>query len=122
MNIIDLTSELITAFPKIPVFYNHIVVEEGQELTPPYIVTNSEETSPFHADNCNYFSFVRNTVSLYVGKLTERNLQMLDKFFNARNIPFSKKTTFDEFSYCYEIEYTVSLEDIEVTQDGNDNP
>lgn len=123
MTIIDLTSKLIEEFPKVPVFYNHVVVEEGQELNPPYIVTNSEGINPFHADNCNYYTFVRNTVDLYLGTLTEKTLLMLDKFFVKYGIRFDKNESFDEFAYLYQIEYVVYLDEVEeeVTEDGNGN-
>ena len=121
MTIVDLTSALISAFPKIPVYYNHVIIEEGQEIKPPYIVTNSETINPFHADNCNYYTFVNNTVSLYVGTLSEKYLTMLDKFFTKNGIKFDKNLSFDEFSYLNDLEYTVQLDEVEDSEDGGDN-
>lgn len=122
MTIIDLTAALIDAFPKIPVFYNHIIVEEGAETPPAYIVTNSEQTNPFHADNKTYYAFVSNTVKLYVGNLSEKFLSMLDKFFKKNGIAYTKDVNFDEFAYLYEIAYTVSLDEVEDEENGNDQP
>lgn len=116
MTIIDLTSALISEFTNIPVFYNHIVVEEGDEINPPYIVTNHDTINPFHADNKTYWSFTKNTVTLYVGKLSERYLKILDNFLDGQNIPFQKNITFDELEMLYAIEYDVSLDDLEYTE------
>lgn len=121
MTIIDLTTALTTAFPKIPVFYNHIIVEDGDELNPPWIVTNHEDINPFFADNKTYWLGTRNTVTQYVAKLTETNLKRLDRFFDQNEIPFQKEINFDEMEMLYSIQYTVQLDDLEVSDDGDDN-
>lgn len=123
MNIIDLTSELISAYPKIPVFYNHVVVEDGQELPVPYIVTNHETIDSFFADNQSYWIASANSVTLYVAKLSEKYLKMLDKFFGLRSIPFGKSVSFDELTMVYSIVYDIQIDDIpeqEDEEDGND--
>lgn len=114
MNLYDLTDLLIKAFrTTAPVFYHHVIVQENEELPVPYIITNSEELSPFRADDCNYFQFVRNTVTLYTERYDPDLMKKLEKLLKKYEIPFSRSTDFDDAQLLFSTEYVVELEDLE---------
>lgn len=113
MNLYDLTSLLDDKFSKTaPVFYHHAVVQDGEELPVPYIVTNSEEIAPFRADNSNYFSFVQNTVTLYTDRFDPEMMGEVEKVFNDNCIPFERSTDFDEEQMLFFTEYDVQLDEL----------
>lgn len=112
MNLYDLTAVLTTSFQSVPVFYHHAIIQEGEELPVPFIVTNSESLSPFRADDSNYYAFVRNTVTLYTERYDVELMSSLEDVFNSNCIPFERTTEFDEQQMLFYTEYVVQLDEL----------
>lgn len=114
MNLYDLTTILTNTFKKkVPVFFHHVLVQEDEELPVPYIVTNSQELAPFRADDSNYFSFVRNTVTLYTERFDVDLMKRLEDLFTSNKIPFTRSQDFDDAQLLFITEYVVQLEELE---------
>lgn len=95
----------------IPVFFHHMFVEDGEELPPVYVVTDSQGINPFRADNKNYFMQVINTVTLYAATYREDLLAKVEKVLNDAAIPFDRETEYDEAELMFYTTYTVQLDD-----------
>ena len=114
MNLYDLTTLLTTEFgASVPVFFHHVNVQENEELPGPYIITNSQELAPLRADDCNYFAFVRNTVTLYTERFDPDVMKKLEKLLTDNEIPFSRSNDFDDAQMLFYTEYVVQLDDLE---------
>lgn len=114
MNLYELTDILKTEFGKnIPVFFHHVLLQENEELPVPYMITNAEELTPFRADDCNYFQFVRNTVTLYTERYDPETMKQVEALLTNNQIPFSRSSDFDDDQLLFITEYVVELDDLE---------
>lgn len=114
MNLYDLTDILTREFKKsIPVYFHHVLLQENEELPVPYIITNSEELTPFRADDCNYFQFVRNTVTLHTERYDPETMKQVEALLTNNQIPFSRSSDFDDDQLLFITEYVVELDDLE---------
>lgn len=114
MNLYELTDILKTEFgSNIPVFFHHVLLQENEELPVPYMITNAEELTPFRADDCNYFQFVRNTVTLYTERYDPETMKQVEVLLTNNLIPFSRSSDFDDDQLLFITEYVVELDDLE---------
>lgn len=118
MDLYELTTALTTEFGNdAPVYYHHVVVQEGEDLPVPYIITFAEELAPFRADDCNYYQFTNNTVTLYTETFDTALMKRLEKVFVDNRIPFERTTDWDEEQMLFYHTYTVGLEDLPEEED-----
>lgn len=111
MTIETLTTLLTEALgDAIPVFFHHVFIEEGEEIPPVYIVTDSTGVNPFRADNINYYMSYINTVTVCTASFDETVLATVEGVFNDAGIPFERETDFDDDQYLYLTVYEVNLE------------
>ena len=96
MTIEQLFEQMVDAFPEMAedgkIFFDHVDVEEGAEILPPYIVLTETQTDPFFADNTTYYLTVLHAVNLYTIEYDVPLMQNIEEFLNVRNIPFTRNT------------------------------
>ena len=113
----SLYTAFVNRFPKLDrngkIFFDHIVVQEGDEVVPPYIVFRSESLNPFFADNCVYFATVNNFIDVYTEMETEGLHGQIEAVLASLDISFSKTTDWDNDLGMYLTEYSVTLGDEE---------
>ena len=118
MNLYELTTALTTAFGNdVPVYYHHVIVQEGEDLPVPYIITNEEELAPFRADDCNYYQFTNNTVTLYTDTFDVSLMKQLEKVFDDNGVTYERSSDWDEGQMLFYYTYTVGLVDLDEEED-----
>ena len=111
MTIADLTTALETALgASVPVYFHHVFVEDGEELPPAYVVTDSTGVNPFHADNKTYYFTIINTVTVYSKNYNATLLAAVDAVLSNNNIPYDRATEYDEETLMYYTEYDINLD------------
>lgn len=111
MTIQDLTDLIETKFGEsVPVFFHHVLVDDGEEIPPVYIITDSQEINAFRADNINYFIQVINTATIWSARYDETLLNKMDAVLAEAAIPYDRTTEYDDDAMMYFTEYTVSLD------------
>lgn len=118
MTVEQLFQQMIDAFPALAeagkIFFDHITVEDGDEITPPYIVLTETQSDPFFADNTTYYLTVANAINLYTAEYDVAIMQSIEEFLNVRKIPFTRNTEWlDEIAEWLTI-YGVNLGPSEV--------
>lgn len=110
-----LYAAFVNRFPKLDrngkIFFDHIIVQEGDEVVPPYIVFRSESLNPFFADNCVYFATVNNFIDVYTETDGEGIHEQIEAVLASLDIPFSKTSDWDNDLGMYLTEYSVTLGD-----------
>ena len=110
-----LYAAFVNRFPKLDrngkIFFDHIIVQEGDEVVPPYIVFRSESLNPFYADNCVYFATVNNFIDVYTKTDEEGIHGQIEAVLASLDIPFSKTSDGDNDLGMYLTEYSVTLGD-----------
>lgn len=112
MTISELTTALETTLgASVPVFFHHVFVEDGEEIPPAYIVTDSTGVNPFHADNKTYYFTIINTVTVYSKTYNTTLLSAVDAVLSNNKIPYDRSTEYDEETLMYYTEYDITLDD-----------
>ena len=118
MTIEKLFHEMCDAFPTLvedgKIFFDHIDVEDGEEITPDYIVLTETQTDPFYADNITYYLTILHAVNLYTSDYGAELSQSIEDFLTSRNIPFTKSVEWLEEIACWFTSYGVDLDPSEV--------
>ena len=115
MSLEGLYAAFVNRFPKLDrngkIFFDHIIVQEGEEVVPPYIVFRSESLNPFFADNCVYFATVNNFIDVYTETDGEGIHGQIEAVLASLDIPFTKTSGWDNDLGMYLTEYSVTLGD-----------
>lgn len=110
-----LYAAFVNRFPKLDkngkIFFDHIIVQEGDEVVPPYIVFRSESLNPFFADNCVYFATVNNFIDVYTETDGEGMHGQIEAVLASLDIPYTKTSDWDDDLGMYLTEYSVTLGD-----------
>ena len=103
------------------VFYDHIEVQEGQEVEPPYIVIKETPADPFFADNQTYYLTINDNLIAYTTSDFENLIDAIDEFLTNAEIPFSRESEWNEDTWLYEHTYSLALNAEEDQDDEQDN-
>lgn len=113
MNLEDFYSAAKTKFSaeNIPVFYDHVVVEQQEELFPPFLVIREVEFSPFHADNRNYYMAIQYEMLAFSSMRSQSFRKMIKDFLEDLGISYDLTPQgFDSDSMLFTDQYTLELE------------
>ena len=112
-NLSGLYDAFVNRFPKLDtngkIFFDHIIVQEGDEVVPPYVVFRTESLNPFYADNTLYFATVNNYIDVYSETAAEGLHKQIEALLTSLEITFTSTGGWDDSYGMYMTEYTVSL-------------
>lgn len=114
MTIETLYAEMLRKFPNTPIFFDHIEVEDGQELAPPYIVLTEIRQDPFYADDTTYYLTVRHTIDLYTKRYDVTKIDKIEKFLRTKGITFETSVEWLDDVEMYLSSIEVQLDPSEV--------
>lgn len=118
MTVEQVFAELLTTFPKMAndgkLFFDHIEVQDGQEIVPPYAVVREIRQDPFCADDTVYYLTIRHVVELFTVKYDNALISKFKRFFNDRAIPFTLSSGWEDDLDCYATAFEMQLDPSEV--------
>ena len=71
------------------IFFDHIYVEDGGEVLPPYMVLTETEKDPFYADNKVFYMTIKHTLDVYTAAYDEELINGVVDFLNGLSLTFS---------------------------------
>ena len=93
MTVEQLYTELVNGFQLLAdtgkIFFDHIDVEDGNEVLPPYMVLTETEKDPFYADNKVFYMTIRHTLDVYTATYDEELINSVVEFLNELSLSFS---------------------------------
>ena len=93
MTVEQLYTELVNGFQLLAdtgkIFFDHIDVEDGSEVLPPYMVLTETEKDPFYADNKVFYMTIRHTLDVYTATYDEEFINGAVDFLNELSLSFS---------------------------------
>lgn len=114
MTLEALFQQMVNAFPTLAdegkIFFDHVTVQDGDEVLPDYIVLTETQSDPFFADNQTYYLTVAHSVTLYTFDYNIELMQSIEEFLNARLIPFTRSVEWSDEMAVYITVYGVNLE------------
>lgn len=114
MTLTELYQAMLSALPDLAAvtFYDHIEVDEDQELYPPFIFVHEVNGNPFHADNRVYYLSIENRIDVYTADRSIEVRQEVTKFLTDLNIAFTlSMDDFDFETMLYVDHFTISLQE-----------
>lgn len=118
MTVEQLFAALLVAFPALAnagkIFFDHIEVTDGEEITPPYMVLTETEQDPFFADDTVYYLTIRHTLELYTVTYDAPFIDRVERFFNDHQIPFALSVEWRDELDMYDATFEVQLDKSEV--------
>lgn len=114
MTLPQLYEAMLTELPELAAvtFYDHIEVDEGEELFPPFIFIHEVNGNPFHADNTVYYLSIENRIDVYTADRSVEVRQSIMAFLNSINVPFTLTMgDFDPDTMLYMDSFNLSLQD-----------
>ena len=115
MTLEELYTAMLTALPDLAEasFYDHIEVDEGQEIFPPFIFVHEEAGDPFMADDQVYFLGIDNKIDVYTADRSTTVRNSIINFLNGLNLPFTLQLgEIDSDTMLYVDSFVVSLDNI----------
>lgn len=120
MRVEELFTALLTEFPTLAedgrIFYDHIEVQDGDELAPPYIVLTETEQDPFFADDTVFYLTIKHTIEIYTVLYDSVMLAKVERFLNGLKVPFTSNVEWLEDLSAYCSTFEVELDNSEVEE------
>lgn len=119
MTVENLFSQMLDAFPDLAtdnkIFFDHVEVQEGEEITPPYVVLTETNQDPFYADNTVYYLTIAHTIDVYTVLYDAELNGRMAAFLNDCGVPFNVQTVeWQDDINAYLSSYSVELDPSEV--------
>lgn len=113
MTIERLYQALCLKFPELAasgrIFWDHIVVQENNEVLPPYIVMKRTETNPFYADDTAYYLTVNDQLIVFTDTYDSTLLDAVELFLKENAVTFTSESKWDDGTFLWETSYTLAL-------------
>lgn len=121
MTVEQLFAQMLDAFPELAqdnkIFFDHVEVQEGEEITPPYVVLTETNQDPFYADNTVYYMTVRHTIDVYTVLYDVELINRVSGFLNGFEVPFNVSTVeWQDDIIAYLTSFEVELDPTEVIE------
>lgn len=121
MTVEELFTRMLEEFPQLAtdnkIFFDHVEVQEGEEITPPYIVLTETNQDPFFADNTVYYMTIAHTIDVYTVLYDVELNGRISAFLNGCGVPFNVSTVeWQDDINAYLMSYSVELDPPEVTE------
>lgn len=92
-------------------YYDHIEVDEGAEVFPPFIIFKEVGGRPFHADDQVYYLTIDNEINLYTSDRSPLWRSRIIDFLNRHSLPFTlDMSDFDADTGLYVDTFNLILE------------
>lgn len=92
-------------------FYDHIEIDEGRELYPPFIVVHEVNGTPFNADDVVYYLGIENVIDVYTADRSPNVRSQICEFLKNLNISYTLTLdSFDESTMLYMDRFTIELD------------
>ena len=93
-----------------PIFYDHIDVDQGLEITGSFLVVREVELAPFRADCINYFTAIRYELLSFSPMRDETLRGYIKTFLKDNGIAYDMTPEgFDSDTMMYTDMYTIAL-------------
>lgn len=93
MTVETLFEKMTAAFPTMAqngkIFFDHVTVEEGEEILPPYMVISETQKDPFFADNVAYYLTVEHEIDVYTAQYDVNLINRVAELLTENEIAFS---------------------------------
>lgn len=110
MTLAELYSDLKTAFPNDTIFYDHIVIDEGQEIYPPFTVFQASTPAPFFADDTTYYCPTQISIRLFMSPYDPAYEKKYMDRLKKKKIPFDyDPQPFNDETQLFETDLTITL-------------
>lgn len=117
MTVEQLFTELLQAFPTMAnagkIFFDHVDVQDGDEIGPPYMVVTETAQNPFYADDKTYYLTIRHTIDLYTVVYDAALIDKVEKFLNNNAVPFTVSVEYMDDLNAYISTFEVQLDKTE---------
>ena len=113
MTLEQLYAAMTSALPELAAvtFYDHIEVDEGHELYPPFIFFHEINGNPFHADCRVYYLSVENRIDVYTADRSIETRTAVCGFLDGLGLPYSLSLdNFDADTGLYMDSFTLTLD------------
>lgn len=91
MTLTEVYQSMLSEFPDLAKisFYDHIEVDEGMEIYPPFIIFREIGGRPYHADNHVFYLTINNQISLYTSDRSPSLRTRIGDFLNRNSLPYT---------------------------------
>lgn len=113
MSLEELYLKLLEDLPELAAvsFYDHIEVDEGQELYPPFIFVHETAGNPFNADDHVYWIGTENRLDVYSANRDPALRRKIQGFLDSLSLAYTVELgTFDSDTLLYMDPFTIELE------------
>ena len=114
MSLEELYERLIEQLPDLAekAFYDHIEVDEGDDLYPPFIIVHETNGTPFNADDRVYYLGIENVIDLYQADRDPAVRRQLCGFLDGLEIAYTLSLElFDDETMLFMDRFTIELDD-----------
>lgn len=113
MSLEELYSKLLEDYPELAErsFYDHIEIDEGQELYPPFIFVHETAGNPFNADDQTYWIGIENRIDLYTADQSATFRNTIQEFLKSCELAYTlDPNEFDTETLLYRDTFTIELD------------
>ena len=114
MTLEELYTAMIEELPELAAqtFYDHIVIEEGEELAPPFIFFHEVDSAPFNADNIVYYIGIEHRIDVYNAERDIDLRRQIQGFLDSHDLGYTVSfDDFDESTMLYLYSFTIELDE-----------
>lgn len=117
MTVEELFTTLLSEFPTLAndgkIFFDHILIQDGNELTPPYMVLTETEQDPFFADNTVFYLTIRHTLEVFTIDYDAALIDKVERVLNNNSVPFAVNVEWRDDLDAYDSTFEVQLDKTE---------
>lgn len=114
MTLETLFEKLIEQLPELAqkTFYDHLIIDEGAELYPPFLFVHETDGQPFNADDIVYYIGVENVIDLYTADRDPAIRRQISRFLDNLEIGYTLTLNeFDDETMLYVDRFTIELDE-----------
>lgn len=105
---------LLEALPELAsvTWYDHLVIDEGAEIYPPFILVHETNGTPFDADNHTYWVGIESRIDVYTADRSIDTRRQVQAFLDTIDIPYTLVLDdFDSDTMLYRDSFTITLDE-----------
>lgn len=114
MTLEDLYTAMLTELPDLAekTFYDHITIDEGDELYPPFIFFHEVDGTPFNADDKVYYIGINHRIDVFTAEREIELRRRIQGFLDDHDLAYTVSfDDFDESMMLYRDSYTIELDE-----------
>lgn len=125
MTLEELYSALLIELPDLAAstYYDHIEIDEGDEIYPPFIFFHEVNGNPFFADNRTYYLSIENRIDVYTADRSIDTRRAVCSFLDGLGIGYTLSLDeFDADTGLYMDSFNLNLKESEATPAPTPDP